>query len=233
MATVEEAITRVLAGPEKKSKLVTDKDRRLVAYHEAGHAIVGHYLPLCDDVHTITVVPRGGAGGFTLSLPSKELDNISRSHLLQRTAMSLGGHAAVKLIFHDIYTGAQSDLQQATKICRAMVTRYGMSEKTGAIFLDSEQEVFLGNSFAQNRDFSEETAAAVDREVSDLLRSCYDLAMNTLKEHQDKLEGLAQLLIEKETLSREDFVAFIDAPALPEESEGTDDPETVSEETQA
>ncbi|MBQ6961408.1 MAG: ATP-dependent zinc metalloprotease FtsH [Clostridia bacterium] len=231
-----EAVERIQMGPEKKSHKVLEEDRKLVAYHEAGHAIVGHYLPLCDDVHTITVVPRGGAGGFTLSLPSKELDNISRSQLLQRTAMSLGGHAAEKLIFHDIYTGAQSDLQHATSICRAMVTRYGMSEKIGTIFLDSEQEVFLGNSFAQNRDFSEETAAAVDHEVGDLLRSCYELAMNTLKEHQDKLEGLAQLLIEKETLSREDFMAFIDdAPAAvqPEEAEKTEEPEINPEEPQA
>ncbi len=230
-----EAVERIQMGPEKKSHKVLEEDRKLVAYHEAGHAIVGHYLPLCDDVHTITVVPRGGAGGFTLSLPSKELDNISRSQLLQRTAMSLGGHAAEKLIFHDIYTGAQSDLQHATSICRAMVTRYGMSEKIGTIFLDSEQEVFLGNSFAQNREFSEETAAAIDREVGDLLRSCYELSMNTLKEHQDKLEGLAQLLIEKETLSREDFVAFIDAPAasaLPEQTvDAGSDP--APEETQA
>ena len=231
-----EAVERIQMGPEKKSHKVLEEDRKLVAYHEAGHAIVGHYLPLCDDVHTITVVPRGGAGGFTLSLPSKELDNISRSQLLQRTAMSLGGHAAEKLIFHDIYTGAQSDLQHATSICRAMVTRYGMSEKIGTIFLDSEQEVFLGNSFAQNRDFSEETAAAVDHEVGDLLRSCYELAMNTLKEHQDKLEGLAQLLIEKETLSREDFMAFIDgvpADAQPEETGKAEEPETSPEETQA
>ena len=230
-----EAVERIQMGPEKKSHKVLEEDRKLVAYHEAGHAIVGHYLPLCDDVHTITVVPRGGAGGFTLSLPSKELDNISRSQLLQRTAMSLGGHAAEKLIFNDIYTGAQSDLQHATSICRAMVTRYGMSEKIGTIFLDSEQEVFLGNSFAQNREFSEETAAAIDREVGDLLRSCYELSMNTLKEHQDKLEGLAQLLIEKETLSREDFVAFIDAPAtLPQDTEAaSNETENPAEETQA
>ena len=230
-----EAVERIQMGPEKKSHKVLEEDRKLVAYHEAGHAIVGHYLPLCDDVHTITVVPRGGAGGFTLSLPSKELDNISRSQLLQRTAMSLGGHAAEKLIFNDIYTGAQSDLQHATSICRAMVTRYGMSEKIGTIFLDSEQEVFLGNSFAQNREFSEETAAAIDREVGELLRSCYELSMNTLKEHQDKLEGLAQLLIEKETLSREDFVEFIDAPAtLPQDTESaSNETETPAEETQA
>ena len=225
------AVERIQMGPEKKSHKVLEEDRKLVAYHEAGHAIVGHYLPLCDDVHTITVVPRGGAGGFTLSLPSKELDNISRSQLLQRTAMSLGGHAAEKLIFHDIYTGAQSDLQHATSLCRAMVTRFGMSEKIGTIYLDSEQEVFLGNSFAQSREYSEQTAAAIDQEVGDLLRSCYELAMNTLQEHQEKLEGLAQLLIEKETLSREDFIRFIDdAPAI-QDAPGTGSDEQTEEES--
>ena len=215
-ALLIEAVERVQMGPEKKSHKVLEEDRKLVAYHEAGHAIVGHYLPLCDEVHTITIVPRGGAGGFTLSLPSKELDNMSRAQLLQRTAMSLGGHAAEKLIFHDIYTGAQSDLQQATNICRAMVTRYGMSETIGTIYLDSEQEVFVGASFGHSREYSEEIAAAVDREVSSLLKSCYELAMNTLREHQEKLEGLSQLLIERETLSREDFMAFIEDRPLPE-----------------
>ena len=215
-ALLIEAVERVQMGPEKKSHKVLEEDRKLVAYHEAGHAIVGHYLPLCDEVHTITIVPRGGAGGFTLSLPSKELDNMSRAQLLQRTAMSLGGHAAEKLIFHDIYTGAQSDLQQATNICRAMVTRYGMSETIGTIYLDSEQEVFVGASFGHSREYSEEIAAAVDREVSSLLKSCYELAMNTLREHQEKLEGLSQLLIERESLSREDFMAFIEDRPLPE-----------------
>ena len=215
-ALLIEAVERVQMGPEKKSHKVLEEDRKLVAYHEAGHAIVGHYLPLCDEVHTITIVPRGGAGGFTLSLPSKELDNMSRAQLLQRTAMSLGGHAAEKLVFQDIYTGAQSDLQHATNICRAMVTRYGMSETIGTIYLDSEQEVFVGANFGHSREYSEEFAAAVDREVSSLLKSCYALAMNTLKEHQDKLEGLSQLLIERETLSREEFLAFIEGRPLPE-----------------
>ena len=211
-----EAVERVQMGPEKKSHKVLEEDRKLVACHEAGHAIVGHYLPLCDEVHTITIVPRGGAGGFTLSLPSKELDNMSRSQLLQRTAMSLGGHAAEKLIYHDIFTGAQSDLQHATKLCRAMVTQYGMSETIGTIYLDSDQEVFVGASFGHSREYSEEVAAAIDREVGALLKSCYEMAMNTLTEHQDKLEGLSQLLIERETLSREEFLAFIEGRPLPE-----------------
>ena len=213
-----EAVERVQMGPEKKSHKVLEEDRKLVAYHEAGHAIVGHFLPLCDEVHTVTIVPRGGAGGFTLSLPSKELDNMSRNQLLQRTSMMLGGHAAERLIFHDVYTGAQSDLQHATSTCRAMVTRFGMSDKIGTIFLDSDQEVFVGASFGHSREYSEELAAKVDAEVSELLKSCYQTAMDTLTQHQDKLNGLAELLIERETLSREEFVAFMEGRPLPEKS---------------
>ena len=215
-------------GPEKKSHKVLEEDRKLVAYHEAGHAIVGHFLPLCDEVHTVTIVPRGGAGGFTLSLPSKELDNMSRNQLLQRTSMMLGGHAAERLIFHDVYTGAQSDLQHATSTCRAMVTRFGMSDKIGTIYLDSDQEVFVGASFGHSREYSEELAAKVDAEVSELLKSCYQTAMDTLTQHQDKLNGLAELLIERETLSRGEFVAFMEGRPLPEKSKS----EPAQEQTQ-
>ena len=223
-----EAVERVQMGPEKKSHKVLEEDRKLVAYHEAGHAIVGHFLPLCDEVHTVTIVPRGGAGGFTLSLPSKELDNMSRNQLLQRTSMMLGGHAAERLIFHDVYTGAQSDLQHATSTCRAMVTRFGMSDKIGTIYLDSDQEVFVGASFGHSREYSEELAAKVDAEVSELLKSCYQTAMDTLTQHQDKLNGLAELLIERETLSRGEFGAFMEGRPLPEKSKG----EPAQEQTQ-
>ena len=223
-----EAVERVQMGPEKKSHKVLEEDRKLVAYHEAGHAIVGHFLPLCDEVHTVTIVPRGGAGGFTLSLPSKELDNMSRNQLLQRTSMMLGGHAAERLIFHDVYTGAQSDLQHATSTCRAMVTRFGMSDKIGTIYLDSDQEVFVGASFGHSREYSEELAAKVDAEVSELLKSCYQTAMDTLTQHQDKLNGLAELLIERETLSRGEVVAFMEGRPLPEKSKG----EPAQEQTQ-
>ncbi len=223
-----EAVERVQMGPEKKSHKVLEEDRKLVAYHEAGHAIVGHFLPLCDEVHTVTIVPRGGAGGFTLSLPSKELDNMSRNQLLQRTSMMLGGHAAERLIFHDVYTGAQSDLQHATSTCRAMVTRFGMSDKIGTIYLDSDQEVFVGASFGHSREYSEELAAKVDAEVSELLKSCYQTAMDTLTQHQDKLNGLAELLIERETLSRGEFVTFMEGRPLPEKSKG----EPAQEQTQ-
>lgn len=218
-ALLIEAVERVQMGPEKKSHKVLEEERRLVAFHEAGHAIIGHYLPLCDDVHTVTIVPRGGAGGFTLALPEKEMDYSSRSQLMQKISMILGGHASEKLIFNDIFTGASSDLQKATGLCRSMITRYGMSEKIGTIYLDSQQEVFVGGSFGQSREYSDELAAAVDREVSELLRSCYDVAMQTLTDHRDKLEGLAQLLIERETLSREEFMAFIEDRPLPAREE--------------
>ncbi|MDO5023055.1 MAG: ATP-dependent zinc metalloprotease FtsH, partial [Eubacteriales bacterium] len=204
-----DAVERVQMGPEKKSHKVLDEDKRIVAYHEAGHAIVGHYLPLCDEVHTVTIVPRGQAGGFTLSLPEKEYDMQSRSRLLQLVSMMLGGHAANKLIEKDIYTGAQSDLKRSTDIVRQMVTKLGMSEEIGTIYLGSDQEVFVGMEFGQSREFSEEVAAKIDREVSKTLNECYKVAMDTLQTHMEDLEGLTQLLMEKETINREDFLAFI------------------------
>ncbi len=204
-----EAVERVQMGPEKKSHKVLAEDKRIVAYHEAGHAIVGHYLPLCDEVHTVTIVPRGQAGGFTLSLPEKEFDMQSRSRLLQLVSMALGGHAANKLIEKDIYTGAQSDLKRATDIVRQMVTKLGMDDEMGTVYLGSDQEVFVGMEFGQSREFSEETAAKIDREISKTLSECYKTAMDTLQTHIEDLEGLAKLLIEKETINREEFLEFI------------------------
>ncbi|MGI6690326.1 MAG: ATP-dependent zinc metalloprotease FtsH [Christensenellales bacterium] len=204
-----EAVERIQMGPEKKSHKVLEEDKRIIAYHEAGHAIVGHYLPLCHEVHTVTIVPRGGAGGFTLSLPEKEFDMQSRSQLLQNIASLLGGHAAIKLIEDDVYTGAQSDLQRATEICRQMITRLGMSESIGTVYLGTDQEIFVGMEFGQSREYSEEVAAKIDREISLTLGKCYQLAMDTLKANIDQLHGLAALLIEKETVSRDEFVAFI------------------------
>ena len=217
-----EAVERVQMGPEKKSHKVLEEDKRIVAYHEAGHAIVGHFLPLCDEVHTVTIVPRGQAGGFTLSLPEKEYDMQSRSRLLQMISMMLGGHASNKLIEKDIYTGAQSDLKRATDIVRHMITKLGMSEEIGTIYLGSDQEVFVGMEFGQSREFSEEVAAKIDNEISKTLDECYKVAMDTLKEHIDELHGLANLLIEKETINREEFVAFIDTYKEPEPEPVTD-----------
>ena len=206
------AVEKVQMGPEKKSHKVLEEDRRIVAYHEAGHAIVGHYLPLCDDVHTVTIVPRGGgAGGFTLSLPEQEFDMQSRSKMLQMISMMFGGHAAIKIIENDIYTGAQSDLKRATELARFMVTKLGMSDKLGTIYLGNDHEVFVGMEFGQSREYSEHVASEIDREVSATLNKCYEVTMQTLKEHTDKLHGLAALLMEKETVMREEFLAFMNS----------------------
>ncbi|MBE5783062.1 MAG: ATP-dependent metallopeptidase FtsH/Yme1/Tma family protein [Clostridiales bacterium] len=204
-----EAVERIQMGPEKRSHKVLEEDRRITAYHEAGHAIVGHVLPLCDDVHMITVVPRGKAAGLTLSLPEKELDHMGKNKLLQTIAMALAGRAAESLTQDDICTGAVSDLQRATELARSMVTRFGMSEKLGTVYLGSDQEIFVGMEFGQSREYSEETAALIDAEVRTILNNAYAQAVNILKDHLDQLNGLAQLLIEKETVSREDFVRFM------------------------
>jgi cell division protease FtsH len=205
-----EAVERVQMGPEKRSHKVLEEDKRIVAYHEAGHAVVGHLLPLCDEIHTVTIVPRGDAGGFTLSLPEKEFDMISRSKMLQSVSMMLGGHAAIRIIENEIYTGAQSDLKRATEIIRTMVTKMGMSDELGTIYLGKDQEVFVGMEFGQVREYSEEYATKVDREVSEILAKCYVQTINTLKGNIDKLHGLAKLLIEKETLNRDEFLRFMD-----------------------
>jgi cell division protease FtsH len=196
-------------GPEKKSRKVLEEDKRIVAYHEAGHAILGHYLPHCDEVHTVTIVPRGAAGGFTLSLPEKEYNMQSRSMLLDDITMMFGGHAAVKIVTGDIYTGAQSDLQRATELARVMITKLGMSPEIGTIYLGKDQEVFVGMEFGQSREYSENVQAAIDAEVANTLSKCYQRALSTLEEHMDDLHGLADLLIEKETVNREDFLAFM------------------------
>ena len=216
-----EAVERVQMGPEKKSHKVLEEDKRIVAYHEAGHAIVGHYLPLCDEVHTVTIVPRGNAGGFTLSLPEKEFDMTSRAKMLQMISMMFGGHAAVKLITDDVYTGAQSDLKRATELVRQMVTQLGMSDKLGTIYLGHDQEIFVGMEFGQSREYSEHVAAEIDREVASILKQCYEVTMETLTTHMDKLHGLAQLLVEKETVTREDFLTFINAETAPVITEGS------------
>jgi cell division protease FtsH len=213
-ALLVEAVERVQMGPEKRSHKVLEEDKRISAYHEAGHAIVGFNLPLCEEVHTVSIVPRGQAGGFTLLLPRQEFDTQSRDALLQRLAMSLGGHAAVMLTQNDFYTGSQSDLKRATEICRRMVTELGMSDKMGTIYLGDGQEVIVGMQFGRESDHSENTSAAIDHEVRDILAACYKQAMNILKANTARLHALAALLIEKEIVYREEFVAFMNSPVI-------------------
>ena len=219
-----EAVERIQMGPEKRSHKVLEEDRRITAYHEAGHAIVGHYLPLCDDVHMITVVPRGQAAGMTLSLPEKEFDHQGKQRLLQEITMMLGGRAAESLTQDDICTGAVSDLKRATEVARGMVTRFGMSDKVGTVYLGNDQEVFVGMEFGQTRDYSEETAALIDSEVRAILHQCYQNAQAILKAHLEQLNGLGQLLIEKETVTRDQFLEFIRGPKSIDAVPAGDDP---------
>ena len=214
-----DAIARVQMGPEKKSHKVNEHDRRMVAYHEGGHAIVGHILPGCDEVHLITIVPRGQAAGHTLALPAEEHDNISRSQLMDQIAMLLGGHAAEEVALGEIYTGSSSDLKRATELCRKMVTQFGMSEEIGAIYLGSDQEVFVGMEFGQTREYSEDTASMIDQEVRNILNQCYASALRILREHFNQLQELGKLLIKMETITRKDFLEFIDSMEKPAEKE--------------
>ena len=219
MATIEEAITRVMAGPEKRSKRVTDMDRRLVAYHEGGHAIVAYYIPECDKVHEVTTIPRGQAGGYTMYLPQEDFSYVTTARMKAQMADMMGGRVAEAIVFGDITTGASSDIKRATEIAREMVTEYGMSEKLGPVFLGTEHEVFLGKSFSQqNSGFSEKVNEMIDSEVRELITEAYKRAEGILTEHRSQLDDLASLLIEREKLNAEEFDCFMKGLPLPVET---------------
>jgi cell division protease FtsH len=211
-----DAIARVQMGPEKRSHKVNEKDRKQVAYHEAGHAIVGNELPGCDEVHLITIVPRGQAAGHTLSLPTEERDNMGRNALLDTISMMLGGHAAEQVALEDITTGSSSDLKRATELSRRMVTQFGMSDALGTIYLGSDQEVFVGMEFGHTREYSEEVAYQIDKEVRHLLDESYEKARKILRDNIDKLHAVAAALLKHETLSRSEFLAVMEGKELPE-----------------
>lgn len=223
-----DAIARVQMGPEKKSHKVNEQDRKMVAYHEGGHAIVGHLLKGCDEVHLITVVTRGQAAGHTLALPAEEHDNMSRSQLLDQITMMLGGHAAEEVALGEIYTGSSSDLKRATEICRKMVTQFGMSDNIGTIYLGSDQEVFVGMEFGQSREYSEEIAAKIDREVASILAKCYEQAKAILNEKKDKLDALVVALLKYETLNRAEFLSVMETGEVADDL-GDDKPRTADE----
>ena len=233
MSTIEEAITRVMAGPEKRSKRVTELDRKLVAYHEGGHAIVAYYIPECDKVHEITTIPRAQAGGYTMYLPQEEFSYVTTARMKAQMASAMGGRVAEAIVFGDITTGASSDIKQATEIARSMVTEYGMSDKLGPVFLGTEHEVFLGKSFSQqNSGFSEKVNELIDSEVNALLTSAYKRAEAILTEHRDQLDGLASLLIEREKLNDVEFDCFMKGKELPEPQEDAE-PQDAPEDPEA
>lgn len=210
MEELEEAITRVIAGPEKKSRVIDEEDRKLTAYHEAGHAIVMEFTPHSDPVHEISIIPRGMAGGYTMHLPEKDTAYTSKSKLKDEMVGLLGGRVAEQMILGDISTGASNDIQRVSIIARKMVMEYGMSEKLGTItFGSGHDEVFLGRDLGKAKNYSEEVAFEIDKEVKALVDVAYKRAENILKEHMDKLHAVAEALLEKEKIGAEEFKAIV------------------------
>ena len=193
MTELEEAITRVIAGPEKKSRVMTERERRLVAYHEAGHAVVAHLLPSVDPVHEVSIIPRGRAGGYTMILPKEDRFFMGKSELMDQVTHLLGGRVSEELVLNEISTGAQNDLERATQIARRMVMEFGMSERIGPMTLGHKhEEVFLGRDLARGRNYSEEVAASIDKEVKNIIETCYNKAKTLLSENINKLHKVAR-----------------------------------------
>ncbi|MGF7059748.1 ATP-dependent zinc metalloprotease FtsH [Brassicibacter mesophilus] len=206
MSLIEEASTKVIAGPEKKSRVISEKEKKLTAYHEAGHALTARLLPGSDPVHMVTIIPRGRAGGFTMYLPEEDRSYMTKTDMEIQLVHMLGGRLAEKLVLGDISTGAQNDLDRATKIARNMVTHYGMSDALGPMtYGDDDNEVFIGRDLARSRNYSEEVAAAIDKEMRNIIDKAYSKAETLLKENIDKLHRVAEALLEKETLGAKEF----------------------------
>jgi len=210
MSECEEAIDRVLMGPERKSRVISEQDRKVFAYHEAGHALVARELPRIDPVHKVSIVSRGMAGGYTMVLPLEDKHVTTRSELKDYLAYALGGRAAEELAFNEVSTGDQNDLERATKLARKMITEYGMSENLGPLTFGHghEDKVFLGRDISRERNYSEEVAALIDKEVRALVEGAYERAKGILKREWDKLEKIVEALLERETLNRDEFEAL-------------------------
>ena len=206
MPEIEDAMVKVTMGPEKRTRVRSEKEQKLVAFHEAGHAVVSRFLPTQDPVHQISIVPRGMAGGYTMYRPTEDKSFMSRTEMVEHIISLLGGRVAEKLVLDDISTGASNDIERATKIARDMVTKYGMSERIGTITLGSSQEeVFLGRDFASQKEYSEETAGLIDEEVKSIIDFAYKKAQEILQGHMDKLTAVANVLLEKEKIDGEEF----------------------------
>ena len=209
MQEVEDAMIKVTMGPEKRSRIRSDKENKLVAFHEAGHAVVSHYLPTQDTIHQISIVPRGMAGGYTMYRPDEDKNFMSKIEMEESIVSLLGGRVAESIVLDDISTGASNDIERASKIARDMVTKYGMSDTLGTItFGSGQEEVFLGRDWTQTRNYSEETSAKIDEEVKKIIDNGYNKAKEILTMHSDKLHTVANLLLEKEKVDGEEFAAI-------------------------
>ncbi len=210
---LEESIERVIAGPERKSRLISDEEKRIVAYHEAGHAVVMNALPEADAVHKVSIISRGQVGGFTLALPEEDRTLMPRKKLLADIVGLLGGRAAEELVFDDITSGAANDIERVTKIARSMVTRLGMSSSLGQMVYGQKEElIFLGREISEQRDYSEAVAEKIDEEVRRLVDDAYKKARSVLETYHDKLDDVANQLLELETISKEEFEAVFPPP---------------------
>ncbi len=221
---LEESIERVIAGPERKSRLISVEEKRIVAYHEAGHAVVANALPNCDPVHKVSIIARGMAGGYTLALPKEDRTLMGKNKLLDDMAYALGGRASEELVFDDITSGASNDLEQVTRMARTMVTRLGMSTDLGPMVYGQKEElIFLGREISEQRDYSEAVAEQIDKEVRRLVNQSHERAQQILLQYRDRLDAVAQKLLETETLTREEFEAIF-PPPIPKKS-GTPTPQ--------
>ena len=225
MPHVEEAIIKVIAGPEKRSKVVIEREKKLTAYHESGHAIITKLMPTLDDVHQISIISRGMAGGYTLSLPKEDECYTTKLKMIEKIKSLLGGMCAEEMIFNDVSTGASSDLQRATKIARNMITKYGMSAVIGAMTLESEQEIFVGRDYGHSKNYSEEFASKVDNEIKRIIDTSYEECKKLLKNNLEILHKVAQKLIEKEKMDASEFESMFkesnDKLEIPKKPEST------------
>ncbi len=208
MKDISEAINKVMAGPAKKSRLVTESDKRITAYHESGHAIVAKLMKHCDNVHEVSIIPRGMAAGYTITLPENDDNHMTKGKLLDNIAMMLGGRAAEELVIQDISTGASNDIQRASQLARKMVTEWGMSSSIGNMYLGSSEEVFLGRDYQTHLNYSEEVAAKIDEEVKTIIDEQYQVAINILKENRSVMDAMVKALYEKETIYEDEIDAL-------------------------
>jgi cell division protease FtsH len=220
---LEEGIMRVIAGPEKKTRLLSEEERKITAYHELGHAIVGHYLEHTDEVHKISIISRGQALGYTISLPREDRYLTTKTALMEQLAMTLGGRAAEELVFREVTTGAANDLEKVTSISKQMIMRYGMSEKLGPRVLGRNHDMpFLGREMGAEPDYSEEIAREIDDEIRRVIEEAHELAVTTLKTHMDELHRISGLLIERETIDKDQFERLLagedESTVFPDES---------------
>lgn len=213
---LEKSIERVVAGPEKKNRAqMSEAELNLVSYHEAGHAVIGHFLPGCDPIHKVSIIPRGAAGGYTMSLPTEDRNYMTRTHLLHEVTMMLGGRVAEEIVLGEISTGASNDIERATKTIRQMVTRWGMSDELGTIaFGEDQEQVFLGRDLGHSRNYSEAIAFSIDKEVKRIMDECHKRAHDLLNEHRDKLDAVAMALQERKVLNAFEFQGVMDGKPL-------------------